>query len=172
MCGTFRGMAKTTTVYLSTEQVEAMERLDVRLADVIRAGFQVLELIGPQGPLRASVQAAVDSVRTVPDSDPWEATAATSNDARVLSFDTEPMPEVVRSARYNADGTITVDRRDKGYSIGIKNGIREKRDGQNLVTGGTVEEVSYVDRPCPHPAGRVLKGFCGACGSPVTKGKK
>jgi hypothetical protein len=36
----------------------------------------------------------------------------------------------------------------KGYSIGIKNGIREKRDGQNWITGGTIVEVSYVDRPC------------------------
>lgn len=36
----------------------------------------------------------------------------------------------------------------KGQSIGIKSGIREKREGQNWIIGGEVIEVSYVDRPC------------------------
>lgn len=36
----------------------------------------------------------------------------------------------------------------KGYSIGIKNGIREVREGQNWITAGTIVEISYVDRPC------------------------
>lgn len=36
----------------------------------------------------------------------------------------------------------------KGYSIGIKNGRREVRDGQNWIVDGEIVEVSYVDRPC------------------------
>lgn len=36
----------------------------------------------------------------------------------------------------------------KGQSIGIKNGLRETRDGQNWIIGGDIIEISYVDRPC------------------------
>lgn len=36
----------------------------------------------------------------------------------------------------------------KGQSIGIKSGVREKRDEQNWIVGGEIIEVSYVDRPC------------------------
>ena len=36
----------------------------------------------------------------------------------------------------------------KGYSIGIKNGVRKIVDGQSWIVDGTIVEVSYVDRPC------------------------
>lgn len=36
----------------------------------------------------------------------------------------------------------------KGYSIGIKSPIITRRDGDEWITGGSVVEVSYVDRPC------------------------
>lgn len=36
----------------------------------------------------------------------------------------------------------------KGLSIGIKDGAREKREGQNWITRGLIAEVSVVDRPC------------------------
>lgn len=36
----------------------------------------------------------------------------------------------------------------KGYSIGIKNGVRKIIDGQPWIVDGIIAEISYVDRPC------------------------
>lgn len=36
----------------------------------------------------------------------------------------------------------------KGQSIGIKNGVRQVREGQPWIVEGEIVEISYVDRPC------------------------
>lgn len=55
----------------------------------------------------------------------------------------------------------------KGYSIGIKGGVREKREGQAWITGGDIVEVSYVDRPCNPTAKIAIAKAAGADWSPA-----
>lgn len=50
----------------------------------------------------------------------------------------------------------------KGYSIGVKHPVITKRDGQEWITGGSIVEISYVDRPCLPTATMMICKMAGA----------
>ncbi|MGH3826856.1 MAG: hypothetical protein ACRDQX_06745 [Pseudonocardiaceae bacterium] len=54
----------------------------------------------------------------------------------------------------------------KGYSIGIKSPVISKRDGQEWITGGSIVELSYVDRPCLESAKMTM--LCKMVGADLT----
>ncbi|MFE5369241.1 hypothetical protein [Streptomyces mirabilis] len=54
----------------------------------------------------------------------------------------------------------------KGYSIGIKNGMRQVRDGQNWIVDGEIVEISYVDRPCNPTAKLAIAKVAGGTWEP------
>ncbi|MFF1469130.1 hypothetical protein [Streptomyces mirabilis] len=60
----------------------------------------------------------------------------------------------------------------KGQSIGIKNGQRQVRDGQNWIVDGEIVEISYVDRPCNPTAKLAIAKVAGDSWQPGEAGQE